>query len=1101
MEMDIQDATIGDDAAAPAECSRQSEAELQHSGGEQRTVQKLDTEVTHRLEALSESEAVPGKAHDVAEAGRGQNSEQQKPNSPNTSDSSWVLEPGQAPQEAEPHGQAEDTGEITPLGGLKPGEHQAVPKPTQDDNTEDPQDAENESKTLVGGEEKKERESEEQKVNDGVDEGTVAGEKPRRPRGVPAGKLRPIQRRLNKVIKDLFGALVALEEEGGSNEAEDLEEQDSEEAEETEEKGENEQSGENRPEEEQSGEDPSEENGNGVEEPDPLLLVNDNSASRLEWIRQKAEEKIKIEPFDNLMRLIGRENVKAEFLSMKAAIDARRRRGEVESYDFIDFEVEGNEGTGRDTIRGLYSAFRVLPDYGYERGSSHTPGRRRVLWLDDFTEEELHELIKKGLEDRSMRVEGADSDPHLYTKLLAKRLARRRGLESFRNRKEVTDALAAACDRQADRLQRERLLWKEEAREKKGDISEKEEDGSEQKEDESERKEDGGQKSDKPDYLFFLTKEDLLGFPPTDMRQSSNAYQQLQAMTGLDNIKSAVEELMDLARRNYHLEIKGNRPIPFNANRIFMGPAGSGKTTVAKHFGQIVIDLGLVSQSEIVVKDPSDFISQYLGGEEANTRKILTESEGKVLIIDDAHGLCFRTLPGHELSDSDLDLAKIHDTIVAKTSTEPGQDRCILLVGYSDKIKDLLERSNPGLRSRFPLEDAFEFHNYEVPELMVILEQRLASIGVEATEQAKHVASRVLARARVRPGFGNARDVHNLVNRARAAHKETAKAGNDPAGNTPVDADFKYEPIVLQPADFDPHWERETGVAGCADLFQGFVGFEDIIEQLQGYQEVVSGMRIHGQDPRPHIPFTFVFKGPPGTGKTSTARKLGQIFYDMGFLDSSEVIECSASDLIGQFQGNTAPLVQGFLEKALGKVLFIDEAYRLYSGATGTRSGSFEDEAVGELVDGLTKERYIHKIVVILAGYSEDMDLLMRSNRGLRSRFTAEVLFPQLTPKQALQYLGQLIGKMGITIFDARAPSDEEKKKVYRLIKKLSETRDWSNGRDIETLASMVVRGVYRQEGKQGRKSDRLIVSTQGLISHLQDMLRTRLAGELVDRD
>jgi hypothetical protein len=125
----------------------------------------------------------------------------------------------------------------------------------------------------------------------------------------------------------------------------------------------------------------------------------------------------------------------------------------------------------------------------------------------------------------------------------------------------------------------------------------------------------------------------------------------------------------------------------------------------------------------------------------------------------------------------------------------------------------------------------------------------------------------------------------------------------------------------------------------------------------------------------------------------------------------------------------------------------------------------------------------------------------MKSNRGLRGRFATEVIFPQLDPDQCIQYLGQLIGDMGITIRDKFEPPAEKKDKVYRLLKKLSATRDWSNGRDIETLAKIVVGEVFRKEGKRGRKSARLQVSTDELIGFLQEMLRGRLAGELLDRD
>lgn len=116
----------------------------------------------------------------------------------------------------------------------------------------------------------------------------------------------------------------------------------------------------------------------------------------------------------------------------------------------------------------------------------------------------------------------------------------------------------------------------------------------------------------------------------------------------------------------------------------------------------------------------------------------------------------------------------------------------------------------------------------------------------------------------------------------------------------------------------------------------------------------------------------------------------------MGFLSTSEVIECSATHLIRQYVGHTGPKVINLLEKALGKVLFIDEAYRLCSGS-GEQTGSFTDEAVGELVDCMTKPRYFRKMIIVLAGYDCEMDALMRVNSGLRGRFPTEISFPSFS--------------------------------------------------------------------------------------------------------
>jgi AAA+ superfamily predicted ATPase len=94
---------------------------------------------------------------------------------------------------------------------------------------------------------------------------------------------------------------------------------------------------------------------------------------------------------------------------------------------------------------------------------------------------------------------------------------------------------------------------------------------------------------------------------------------------------------------------------------------------------------------------------------------------------------------------------------------------------------------------------------------------------------------------------------------------------------------------------------------------------------------------------------------------------MGQIYYDMGFLATKEVVEASVTDLIGEYLGQTGPKTIKMFEKARGKVLFIDEAYRL-------GQGPFAKEAIDEIVDCLTKEDFIGRIVVILAGYQEEID-------------------------------------------------------------------------------------------------------------------------------
>lgn len=206
---------------------------------------------------------------------------------------------------------------------------------------------------------------------------------------------------------------------------------------------------------------------------------------------------------------------------------------------------------------------------------------------------------------------------------------------------------------------------------------------------------------------------------------------------------------------------------------------------------------------------------------------------------------------------------------------------------------------------------------------------------------------------------------------------------------------------------------------------------------------------------------------------------MGQVFYDMGFLSAVEVIECSASDLIGQFVGQTGPKTRAQLDKALGKVLFVDEAYRL-------SEGHFAREAINELVDSLTKLEYKGKIVVILAGYAEQINHLISVNPGLSSRFPEEITFKNMTPKSCLQLLESTIRQQKIETPNLGDALTELHVEMTKLLEQLASLPSWGNARDIISLSNSIAGSVLRAENDL---SEPLIASPEKIIHHTKDLL------------
>lgn len=221
-----------------------------------------------------------------------------------------------------------------------------------------------------------------------------------------------------------------------------------------------------------------------------------------------------------------------------------------------------------------------------------------------------------------------------------------------------------------------------------------------------------------------------------------------------------------------------------------------------------------------------------------------------------------------------------------------------------------------------------------------------------------------------------------------------------------------------------------------------------------------------------------------GTGKTTIARKIGQVYYDMGFLASSKVEECSASDLVGQYVGHTGPKTQKLFEKALGQVLFIDEAYRL-------GDGRFAQEAVDEMVGLLTQEKFRSKIVVILAGYERDIDKLFAVNSGLSSRFSEVIPFQNFTPKACLEILDKKLTQSDISLIELRDPSSKGYLAMETLIEDLSGLPSWGNARDMETLAKKMNAFVLRQQPDSG-KAIALTLNAKDAVEIMITMLKER---------
>lgn len=258
----------------------------------------------------------------------------------------------------------------------------------------------------------------------------------------------------------------------------------------------------------------------------------------------------------------------------------------------------------------------------------------------------------------------------------------------------------------------------------------------------------------------------------------------------------------------------------------------------------------------MIVKNPSDFVGSVIGESEKNTKGILAATLGKVLVIDEAYGLFAGGTSDGTGSKSDIYRSAVVDTIVAEVQSTPGDDRCVLLLGYKNQMQEMFQNVNPGLSRRFPMDQAFVFEDFTQKELDMILDLKLSGQGYEVTDRARRVVLEMLERARNRTHFGNAGEIDILLNAAKMHHQRRLSA------KTPI---TPVPDAILDAVDFDKNYDRaEKSNTSVSKMFEGVMGCENIISKLEGYQQMVKNLKRLNMDPRQQVPFNFVFRGPPG---------------------------------------------------------------------------------------------------------------------------------------------------------------------------------------------------------------------------------------------
>ncbi|MCM1021551.1 MAG: AAA family ATPase [Muribaculum sp.] len=563
----------------------------------------------------------------------------------------------------------------------------------------------------------------------------------------------------------------------------------------------------------------------------------------------------------------------------------------------------------------------------------------RIVNFRDYTGPELAEIFKRMVAQNS---EGYRLAPNMDNDIRAFfdkiYLTRQR---DFGNAREVRNAYSAACGRVTDRL------------------------------------------AAAPNSGAHITAADL----DPDLQTQSNmsvdeALAELNSFIGMESVKEQLRSLANRIRIDRIRAQRGGNMVQPNVHVAITGNPGTGKTEVAKKLGAILKAIGYLPKGHVVERERKTLLDSYANSAGQNMEKAVDEAMGGVLFIDEAYNLISSETPGEKDKDGKVAV----EALMTRMTNDAGKFVTVI-AGYKEPIEEFINNANPGLARRF----SYRIHipDYTASQLFDIFMQKATKEKLQLTDTAKtRLMQKIDQMVKMKDkNFGNAGEMVKLLDEVKNRQGERLAAGD-----ISKLSDGQLYTIRVVDIPFDE--TKSVNLEQCMAQLDALVGLESVKNAVRELADTIVIEQQRGNK-NGVTPDHYLFLGNPGTGKTTVARIIGNILHTLGLLPSPKVVEVVKTDLVASYVGQTAPKTRQMIDRALGGVLFIDEAYTLDDGQFGTQDCM--PELLTKLID------YKGRMVCVAAGYPREMQKWLNSNSGLTSRFTRVINFEDYSADELAQ--------------------------------------------------------------------------------------------------